>query len=242
MKMKVARASAIALLCSGAASALADESVDSIEQQAAAAWLKHSSIVATVNITGFRMQGEQPVHMEGAGQYELLKKDGRELARMQVKSVISAGEGDALRKIHSASLVINDGEFQYSLLERMGRREAYKDPAQKGDDLGGKRIFDMLRARNYNIAVLPPEKLDDRDVFVVEGTPKEPDPAAPEKSFRVYIDQEHGLALKTIKSDPDGKPAETFMLSDVRYDVEIDPARFVFEPPAGTDVRDRTGD
>jgi outer membrane lipoprotein-sorting protein len=56
----------------------------------------------------------------------------------------------------------------------------------------------------------------------------------------MYYSQEHGVPVKSVMYGPDGKPITTMTFSDYKFDVKIDPQRFVFKAPEGVQVIDQT--
>jgi outer membrane lipoprotein-sorting protein len=81
-----------------------------------------------------------------------------------------------------------------------------------------------------------------RSAYVVDlGATKCPSASGPEMQGRIiiWVDQETSFVLKTEQHDKfTDQVIVTNQVTNVQYNVEVDPARFVFTPPAGATVQD----
>jgi len=218
--------------------AWAEETIDSVEKKLAEASGKIKAIsykmtmVSDMTFEGGSSKGESVTL------YELQKAGEKFKFRSDTKTSGVTKAGGQEMKMDSTMLLVCDGEFTYTLSEMMGQKMAQKaklDPAQDGLSL--KSTFAMLR-KDYNLKILPDEKVDGKDCFVIEAAAK--DANSPVAKLVYYFAKDLGIMLKSVNSDKDGKPTTTITTADVKLDPTFPPDRFTFKAPAGVEVTDRT--
>ena len=209
-------------------STFADEALDALEKTLIQKWSKIESLSTKIT-----MSMEMPsMSSKAEGTMEYLKKDGKELQRMELKSEMTLAGGQTMA---SSTLTINDGEYNYTLTEMMGQKTAMKSKSDKmqGSPFGGK-MFETLKKDN-TLTVLPDEKVGGQDAHVIKVVPKAAgQPGA--KVMQMYFAKDTGMMIQPLGIDPAGKTVMTMSYFDVKINETIDPARFVFKAPAGVTI------
>ncbi len=217
--------------------AVADE-LEKVEKKLTAAWKKHKSMTAKFTMV---MKMEQPgftAESKTEGSQEVMKKGDQLLFHLEMTSSTVQKVGDQETKTEAKVTTVSDGTYAYALSEMMGRKMAVKtkvDPQSVGDP---EATFKSLR-EDYTLKLLPEETVDGKKVFVIEATPKQAQPTGASKKVYYFL-QDDGVLLKFVASDQAGKPMTTMTYSDIKFDVKIDPQRFVFKAPEGVQVIDQT--
>ncbi len=184
-------------------------------------------------------------HSEGLTEYAL---DGDKKWKSRSESRISATrklkEQEEEEKEDGKMLFIYDGEFAYTLSEAPGHKSAIKTKPNAGDmpnPFDGKAMFALLE-KDHTLRLLPGEKVDGKDTFVIEAKPKKED--APTANFMArsvtYYHKDSGIALKQVAYDKAGKTVLTMLVEDLKLNPEIKPDRFVFKAPPDVTVVDMT--
>jgi hypothetical protein len=91
-----------------------------------------------------------------------------------------------------------------------------------------------------DLKVLPEQTIDGQKVWVIEGMRHEPDRHTGVVRTVVYFLQDSGALRRLEHYDAANARCETYDYTDFQYDVELDPQGFVFNPPPGAHVIDRT--
>ena len=218
-----------------------DAKLVAAEKKLIALWNKHKSVTATMTMDGKMEQFGQPVVVKGNGAYEMQKGDDKEKIHFEVTANMTMGEGDSAMKMKTTVLIISDGEFAYTLAERMGQWQATKTKSEMVQipPVGGEKAFAALREGN-TLKLLPDAKLDGKDTYVVEASPTVKSPNMQMKNMILNYDKKSGILLKTVVNNNEGKPMQTITFSDIKLDQKIDPDRFVFKAPEGVTVIDQT--
>ena len=136
-------------------------------------------------------------------------------------------------------LRVNDGEFEFTLTDTGERKQADKrkpDPSQNVIDF--KSGYAELK-KNYDVKLLPDEKVDGRDVFVIEATPKEAG-NNPIARLVFYFAKDLGLAVKMTGHNKEGAEVIRSAITEVKLNPEFAADRFTFKAPEGIEVRDLT--
>jgi len=88
------------------------------------------------------------------------------------------------------------------------------------------------------VKVLPDEKVDGQECFVLEVTAKSELGVPPGGRQVSYFRKDIGVNVKAVSFDPDGRQLFTTTVTDVKVGVDIKPERFVFKAPEGVEVVD----
>jgi outer membrane lipoprotein-sorting protein len=217
--------------------AVADE-LETVEKKLGEAWKKHKSMTAEFTMVSKMEQPGFAMESTTKGTQETMRKGDQLLfhTAMTTSTVQKIGEQES--KSESKVTVVSDGTYAYMLTETMGQKMAVRtkaDPQQAGDP---QATFEVLR-KDHTLKLLPEETIDGKKAFVIEATPKQTQPMGPGKSVYFFL-QDGGVLVKMVVSDQAGKPMTTMTYSDIKFDVKIDPQRFVFKAPEGVQVIDQT--
>ncbi|MFO0840089.1 MAG: hypothetical protein U1D55_16400 [Phycisphaerae bacterium] len=226
---------AAAILALGVSVCWAD-TLEDVEKKLVAAAEKLTSFQAKMRSVQDMAMGEVTNKSRIEGQYEYVRKDGKALYRMEAKtSGVIEMKGAEPQKMDGNTMVVCDGEYAYTYNEAMGQKMAFKmksDP--KMSVFVDKQFLSMLK-KDHDLTLMPDEKIDGKDCWVVQAVPKKPEMI---EKFVYYFQKETGIGLKTIGKDKAGKDITVTELSDVKMNVTIPADRFVFKAPEGVTVQD----
>ncbi|MCK6482573.1 MAG: hypothetical protein HUU22_00755 [Phycisphaerae bacterium] len=170
---------------------------------------------------------------------EFLRKDGKALYRAETSEQMTQAMEGKEEKSEARTLVISDGSFMYALREELaGPRKGEKSctKARAMEDVGGFR-----QHREYGVVkLLPDEKVDGADCFVLEVRMKET-PGAPSDESRTvaHYRKDCGVMVRSVTYLGD-KALSRSEVSDVKVNTDVAADRFKFTPPAGVTVVDLT--
>ena len=188
------------------------------------------------------MHSEAPVKSETdmAGTVEMLKKGGKWLHRMNSKSTSVSNVGGQEQKTESSQLVVADGQYVWVLNESQGQKAVFKSNMTEARNMAVGEGFDALR-KDYDLKLLPDEKVEGKPAWVIEATPKKGPPAARGgMTMRQYYDKDSGVMVKAVGRSTDGKSTMTTIVKDLKVNPPISADRFVFKVPEGAHVMDMT--
>ncbi|NOS99582.1 MAG: hypothetical protein HOP29_03040 [Phycisphaerales bacterium] len=213
------------------APARAADSIEDIGKKITAAMEKLKSFSAkSKTVTEMKQEGFSMISsMDGT--MEMLHEGENWLMRSETKAVMESEMGGNKTKQESTGLMINDGEFSYTLSDTGGMKSAYKNKMQKMDTDPFKSWHDSAELK-----VLPDETIDGNAAWVIEALPKG-DAMGQGKSV-IYYHKDSGQMLKMVVFAPDGTPMTTTTMSDIKLNPSIAKDRFVFKAPEGVTVQD----
>jgi outer membrane lipoprotein-sorting protein len=142
-------------------------------------------------------------------------------------------------KVNQASLLVSDGEFDYTINETLGNKQVFKGRPKKSLEFEPTQMFKYMREQS-ELKLLPEEKLEGEDVYVVETRPKKPTPNAPIARSLYYFSKETGAPLRMVSKNDKDEDVQIMQFSALEFDARIDPDRFKFEAPEGVKVIDQT--
>lgn len=235
------RISAIALLSFSLANkAIAEDSIETIRNQAIAACARHESVSGKIRISADMIIAGATVNSESNGTYEHLRRGEKILFRVDTKNVILSKLQKREGRVDQDITTISDGQYCFTLTERKGRKPtATKAAPQPGQTvLADQYFFQGIILRN-ELRILPDQKIEGKDTWVIEATPKIPDETQPAKSV-YYIQKETGIRVKSTGHDATGKRIQLTALTDLKIDPKLDPRRFIMEIPDGVTIVDLT--
>lgn len=174
---------------------------------------------------------------QAEGTRDCMKKNGNVLVRSSYKNAI-AMEKENKEWIVTGQIVLKifDGEFLYTVDQRHEGKTATKSRLKPGQFqyIGGRRLFSQVLGLD-RFSLLPDETIDDKSVYVFEGKA-----AGGTVTTRSYFDKQTGMLLKMVTEDSIAQTKYTFVLSDIKVNVEFDDDHFTFIPPDGVEVQDLT--
>lgn len=222
--------------------ALAADTLEDVEKKILALSEKNKTLTAkTATSTDIEGPGMR-MKSKSEGAYETARRGDKTLMRMEGKTSGTTKIADQPEtKTEGKSLVIADDQFLYTLSDTDGQKMAIKmkvDPTKM--NATSKEGFDQMR-KDHNLKLLPDEKIDGKEAYVIEATPKKPKPETTELS-KFYYSKENGVLVKSVMESkgPQSKSNVTFSLSEIKTNVDIKPERFVFKAPEGVEVMDMT--
>ena len=224
----------VALFVTG--SVLGDK-LEEAEKKITEARAKHKSVQTKSKTTQEFKSEQMEMKSETVGTQEYRKKDGRYLLRVEMKTKGTQKiKGQPDQKIDTTVLMIDDGKFLYTL-NTMGTSRTATKMKRNPDMFEGKAYFKQLR-KHFTLKLLPDEKVDGKDAYVIETKPKTDNPATSKAIY--YFDKKTGIDLKMVSYDGKGKAVMTTVTTDVKLNAEIKDDRFVFKAPEGVQVADMT--
>jgi len=238
MTRETLRAALAGLFVVGLAVQLNAASLEEIEKKIIEASEKIQSYTADLAMVMDTDQHGMTMKSVGKGTMEYMRKGDTALMRSEYEATMTMKFGDQEQKMEQKMLTIMDGEHVYALTDNGLQKSAVKtklDPAQK--PVASKEMFETLR-KDADVKVLDDEKVDGKDCYVLEITPKEKDETTG-KSKSWYA-KDSGIMVKMVTMSPDGKPVHTMTVSNIKLDAKIDAERFKFKAPDGVEVVDMT--
>ena len=208
-----------------------DEKLAAVEKELSKVWDKLKSMTADMEMnvavagTSTKMKGT----------VEFVAKPDKELFRMEMTMETDFGG----QKMEGTSTTVYDGEFVYMVNEMFGQKTAIKQkPGAMAQSPAGKHMFESLMENN-ELKVLPSEKVDGKDAFVIEAVPKGT-ATQPFTKMKLFLVKENGIVVKMLAYDHAGSEFMTTVYSNIKINPKIDESRFVFKAPDGVQVMDMT--
>ncbi len=219
--------------------ALADkQDVRKTRTQIKKAWSKVKTLSATSlqnNVKDLRVASLSTTLY---GTYYLVKKGDKVLVRQDISTSSSMDykEHDMSTSSGTASTTIGDGEFQYTITEIEGNVAVKKFTQSPMLCIGGLDAMKIFFER-YDVRQKSDSKIDGRDVYVFEAIARKKKP----RRAILSVDKQYGILLKRDSYDYQGTLRSSLSYHDVKVNEDIDPQKFVFEPPSGIPIEDYTG-
>ncbi len=222
------------LLLLASVTSVSAETVESVEKTLIGNFQKYNSLSAKLNM---KMTMGPGMSGTSTGTMEFLRHDGKEKVRSEMKMKMEFGE----QVMESNVLNIFDGEHAYSVSDMMGQKRVMRNNSdQVVGRPGGTMFFEDLRKKN-KLKLLPDAKVEGAPAYVIEATPKEPQPRGPARSM-YYFDKAKGLLVKMEGINASDEAMLTILLSDMKLNPKLDPERFKYVPEPGVEVIDMTRD
>lgn len=145
-------------------------------------------------------------------------------------------------KQDSKMLAICDGTHNHILSEMPQVTTAMRqkvDPATAPDPFDLKALF-ALQGKDFDLKLLPDEKVEGVDCYVIESVPKKDREqlAATIARSVSYYDKKTAVAVKSVVYDGEGKITTTSVSTDIKADENIPEDQFAFKAPPGVTVVD----
>jgi outer membrane lipoprotein-sorting protein len=228
---------AVSLLGLLAVGTLAGE-VETLERKIQAAWDQHKSFTCRHTMWSHRVEGEVTMSGEGEGAVAVLRKGATVLYRIDMKtSFTRSTEADEITMSLTANIIIDD-EREYLVQDFDGPVRYVIVPINPRVVPSPMAVFEVLR-ENSDLKVLPEETVADQPAYVVEATRRSVGSDHTTKII-AYFAKDTGVLLKQVNFGIDGAPIERREYLDHKFNVDLDPQRFVFSPPPDVDVLDFT--
>ena len=172
------------------------------------------------------------------GPLVFLRKDGRELARIDLAADLA--EGARIGRI-TALMNATHAFFQAELLGNTQIEEAKPPtPENGGAAPGGRSLFQALHA-HLKLTAKGRQTLAGKEVYVIEGHPKDAAGAAPLAAVRLCFDPDTGLVTRAIGFDAQGAVLAALNVSNIRANEPVAVDQFAGAPttaPSGVAAPD----
>lgn len=219
--------------------ALAEDTLQDVQKKIIAAAEKVKSLTADMKSETDMVTPQMTMKGQGTGTIEFMRKGDKLFSRVEMTNKMTQKMGETENKMEQSMVSIIDGEYAWSLVEMAGNKNASKtrlDP--NAAPVPTKETFERY-AKDFDIKLLPDEKVSGRDCFVLELKPKAGNSAATMMGRQVqWYDKETGMPMKIVVDSPEGKPFQTVTFSNVKVNPDLNPDRFVFKAPEGVQVMD----
>ncbi len=217
----------------------AEETIASVEKKIEASWAKVKTLSARTNFENAKVTGEIRMATKYDGVYWHMKRDGKELFRYDMSSMLTVSSGEQSQDQPTQKrILVGDGTYVYNQTEVYGHPVAEKvNQLESGIGLGGKNLFDWLGLEKYNLSFLRSDKVDAKDVYVLEGVHSQ---AGRARTMMCYISKESGMLLlrETFR---DGQLRTRLVVSDVDLNEELPSDIFDARPSPDIGIIDKTG-
>ncbi len=226
---------AVLVVACGVGSAVGD-TIESVGKAIRESSRKIKSLSATTHSVS-EMSGEGYKHKTVVeGRFEMVRKGDKFFTRIESKDSSTTEVGGKPEKREGTSLVVSDGEFTWSYIQSGGEKNVYKTKVTADWDRDPFEEF----GKTHTLELLPDEKVDGADAYVVRATPKAAGGQPASGKMTLYYRKDCGFTVKIVALDAAGKPMSTTTYTDLKLDAEISPDRFVFKAPEGVKVTDLT--
>ena len=205
----------------------AEDTVESVEKTLVEAWDKLASMSGTLDLVAdvvVNPNAKGPLHLVGGGSTAYMKKGDKPLY------CVDAWAGMNAEFKMGQAKCIHDGKDTHLETVFMGRVSSQKLDTG-GIAPGGKAFFDLLH-QHVDLTLLPAGKINDQDVYILEGTAKEPSDDIPVVKGRAYLAKETGIPLKIVLVDKEGKDIATITHMDIKVNPPLSEGSFVYVPSA----------
>lgn len=215
------------------------ETIDSLEEKILALRGRIKSFTATIDVKFDSSQNEAWVksHTYGPMSYQF---DGdKVLYRIDMTvetKLIGAGADEETTETQT---LMSDGEYMYQYGTNKGQKKAYKARIDKlQSSVPSPEFFFFLR-RDYDLTVLPDEKVDGKDCWVIRAAKISTEEVLQLKTL-TFFRKDIPLMVKTVNYDRFDNVMQVTKISDIQIDVPVDPQQFEFHLEPGVELQDQT--
>jgi outer membrane lipoprotein-sorting protein len=175
------------------------------------------------------------------GTLEWARKGDRSQMRTEMTTTIEQSIQGTTGKQSIKNASYGDGKTLWSVTEHDGQTTISKSLDSQARDQSPWETFKNAAYSQPTLKLLPDEKVDGADCFVVEVTGKVMGADADTPSGRavVHFRKDCGLAVKFVSFIND-KMVSEMVITDLKVNPDIKPERFEYTPPAGAEVQDLT--
>jgi len=199
-----------------------------------------------------KMTGEIPDgKINGQVHYAMARvKQGDKEIRKTCTKMTMKKEGDE----NTAEMkMVDDGEFLWMEMKMKNPEQIMVMKNKSGNIQGPGRMTDVSEQMNmfrklYVLKLTGEDSIEGKKVYVLEGgfnpeakdTPKTQDLQENAASIKIFVGEEDLALRRMITTGKDGKQTIQMDVTNIKMNEEIEPATFVYTPPAGTRVMDMT--
>ncbi|NOX58015.1 MAG: hypothetical protein GXP29_04050 [Planctomycetes bacterium] len=236
--LKMNRLCAFVLLSAFCAVPCFAETFEEVEKKIRDAVKKTKSFKADI-------KSEMQMKMEGFEMRSLMVGKMESVLDGELYKMYSEAASDSTQKVAGVErktkqnmIGISDGKFLYTVVEEDGKKQATKTKAPSRAD---SEVPWAVFRKNGDFKVLPDEKIDGQDCYVIEMKMKTPPVGGGLKRTVFYCRKDCGAQIKVVGYASDDKVMMTTTYTNVEINKDIPASRFVFKAPEGVTVVDRTG-
>lgn len=215
------------------------EALDNAEKKILAALHKHKSYSGTITLKVDLSGTVLWDRGDGKGTVQYLIQGEKVLSRVDIIQDSISTVGPSEIKTHEEHTLYGDGKIVYDIGESNGQKMAFKmkaDPVQSA--LPSKGFFEVLR-KDFNSKLLPDEKIDGHDVWVIEARPNDSG-RTPASRTVSYIRKDIAVIVKTVSYSKTNQPFQTTTITEIKVNPKLDPERFNFKLPPDYELVDLT--
>ncbi|GMU82623.1 MAG: hypothetical protein AMXMBFR47_24940 [Planctomycetota bacterium] len=212
------------------------DTIEEVEKKLGEVSKKVNSASYKMKMTSHNDMGGSSSKMDMTGTVDFQRKDGKFYMRsdsvMNSETKYQGGE----MKMKMNSKAVQDGEFMWSLTEYLegelkGQKMATKMKAQPD------QTAIVFSKEHFDYKLLPDEKVDGKDCWVVEMTPKMKE--AGDSRTVSYMRKDCGIGVKSVTFVA-GKETGQMTITDIKLDASFPADHFTFKVPDGVQVQDMT--
>lgn len=220
-------------------STIAEETVDSIEKSVLSLHGKIKSFSARIDSRfDSTLQGAW-VKSRTQGPISYQFKGDKILYRMDLK-IETTRESDAEKsKTSEEQILMSDGEYMYQSGVQDGKKIAYKADVDTLQTCVPTKLFFGWLRRDYDLSVLPDEKVDGKDCWVIRAAKKSEEEVLQLKTV-TFFRKDVPIMVKTINYDRFDNVMQVTEIKDIKLDVELKPELFQFKVDPDTEIRDQS--
>jgi len=220
---------AAALLWVPAAAADQAQSVEAIQKAVAEKLNALKSLSSDLSLdVAVKLNPEMPTPLKlvGGGSVDYLKKDETPLYRADIWAGFSATAKPMAQaqSAYDGTLVHYDALIPLAKIDEQGT----EDPGESFK-VDADALFAELR-KHADLTALPPAKLGDTDVYVLQGTPKAGADWGPVTKVRICFAQDTGIPIKAAAVGEDGTDMGTLSMTGLQVNGDISEDKFTFVP------------
>jgi len=216
------------------------ETIDLLEKKILALRGRIKSFTATIDVKFDSSQGDAWVksHTYGPMAYQF---DGdKVLYRIDMTVETKRIGGGEDEETTETQTLMSDGEYMYQFGTQAGKKKAYKARIDRlQSSVPSPEFFFFLR-RDYDLTVLPDEKVDGKDCWVIRAA-KISDEEVLQLKTLTFFRKDIPLMVKTVNLDRFDNVMQVTKIGDIQVDVPVDPKQFEFRPDPDCEVQDQTG-
>lgn len=221
-----------ACVCGLAIPALAADTLETVEK----ALFEKNDKLKSLSATMTTKMSNDSMKMDMDGTLEWMRKDGKTYSRSQFNQKTSlAGQPAQESKI----LAVSDGQFLWTQNESAGQKMVTKSKMDNQQAQFGREAWEQMK-KEWDLKLAGEEKIEGKDTWVVEGTPKKKEMAASISKMKMWYDKDTGVSIKQVTYDAAGKENTVTVMKDVKVNTDLPMDRFTYKAPEGVQVMDLT--
>ncbi|MCG3138864.1 MAG: hypothetical protein HJJLKODD_02733 [Phycisphaerae bacterium] len=184
----------------------------------------------TISLTS-RMSLQSPFAQIEAVTQSKMWRDGETVRTRSERDINRTDPNGQARQI--SSLVVNDGQFQWTEDKEGEQVNVTKRPAPPQQPLDYSQLREKLKTGQ--VTLKDPEEIKGEPCAVLELVVTAPQP----ETVKYWFSEKNGMMVKFV-SQGAMSSTTTLEVEGIKFDEALDAALFTYTPPAGVDVKDLT--